>query len=97
MKISFYSLQGRQTGSRNPGAQEGTHCKFIEIIIQEKADFHQHTVAWIASWLCTGATGPRAGVHSAAKGNENSWEAVESRTARRSSETDEEAGWFLQG
>lgn len=35
-------------------------------------------------------------VSTPARGNENSWEAVESRTARQS-ETDEEAGRVLQG
>ncbi|GLD71952.1 cAMP-specific 3',5'-cyclic phosphodiesterase 4C isoform X5 [Lates japonicus] len=66
----------------------------------EKTDFRQRTVACIDS--APGHPGSALEplvlelVSTPARGNENSWEAVESRTARHS-ETDEETGRVVQG
>jgi len=65
-------------------------AEYTSNLLLEKLDFHQHTAANCIKPLVLKL------VSTPARGNENSWEAVEYRTARQI-KTDEEAGWILQG
>lgn len=106
MKSFFYSLQDRETVSRKCAAlTRGIQVLRKEYTPNPSKSFKERQIFTSVQYHGLHRPGhPGCAleplvlelVSTPARGNENSWEAVESRTARQS-ETDEEAGRFLQG